>query len=219
MPSTKPSPWPKAFAIYHAAFTRRCWQRVPEEARIGWYLAQLERTPGDYGQCLAVFRLRRDWEVLNEEAALRKRPRQLQAALVRHRERLPFAANWIAQWAQRVPIAKLYSAILRQAASDQAGAVQFDFTHTISPEVVVRYFVNETWRDAITLPRPLGAPLRGFLMLVEEVGFSSVKPFLWLPDKVPDVLACRWIDENVLELRIDRPEAIFGSPVESSASG
>jgi hypothetical protein len=161
------------------------------------FLNLLDRDEKSLAFKIALENLRREWDLLNEEAALVPEGLELQRKAVELAGRYEIADVLVRDMLTQPPIARLFNAILADAVKAGATQVKFDFT----PDQVgfsVQMKVGLGWTEMMYLPAILQMPLRGVIARVEDIGYEVLRPRLESKSPMPTALEFSWIDRQQL---------------------
>lgn len=200
----------RSIPIAVVAFLRSALRRavgMEPSSRYGENIAQrskqllddLSLDEGSLAFKIALEELRREFDLLNEEAALIPEGLELQRKVVELAGRYEIADLLVRDMLTKPPVVRLFSGILVDAA--KAGATQIKFEFLPDQEgFSVQMQVGSVWTDMLNLPATLELPLRGIIARVEGLGYDAACPRIQSP--MPQNLEFRWRDRQQLVIHL-----------------
>lgn len=174
------------------------------EARSARYLSALSLPIDSLRFKIALENLRREWDLLNEDAALLPKPLELQNKMLDLAKSEEIARNLVDGMLNESPLAKLFGAILSSAREDGASKARIDFPSDGKP-VKVWFEVGGAWKDTMNVPSSLAEPLRGVAVRASTASYSRVRPFMNSEKPLPDEVVFEWDGDHSLTMTLSTP--------------
>lgn len=186
----------RAFArSYGSAKPLRFGVDIKERARR--YLSKLNTSEESLTFKIALENLRRECDLLMEEAALVPEGLELQRKVVALADRYEIAQELLREALNEPPVVKLFHAILAQAREAGSNQVQIDFE---ANPIAVLTRAEGSWKEPMRIPSTLEEPLRGVIARVEGIGFGALARHIEGGAKLPREVTLKWIAPNRLEV-------------------
>lgn len=200
----------RSIPIAVAAFLKRVLRRtvgMEPSSQYGENIAQrskqlldgLSLDEGSLAFKIALEELRREFDLLDEEAALIPEGLELQKKVVELAGRYEIADVLVRDMLTKPPVVRLFSCILVDAAKAGASQIKFDFLPD-QEGFSVQLWVGLVWTDMMNLPTVLELPLRGVIARVEGLGYEAACPRFQTP--MPQNLEFRWRDRQQLVIHL-----------------
>lgn len=171
--------------------------------RAGRFLARLGQPQESISFQVAVYQLRNQYDLLDEEFIEEPKVIELQQQLHRVAQSNAAAQAILTDpLFGRAPIFKLTEAIICQAKADHAKRVKINFGDGASP-ISVLYNIEGSWREAMAIPARLSNRLRQSFVRLEALSYPVVRPYMGFAKMQPDSIVLCWLSKNVLTVDIE----------------
>jgi len=201
----RPKRWLSCKEPLHVPFILRrdhpAFEDLDPRAELG--IKRLQNPDQSIGFQAALVELRLNWDLLVDESALKKLPRQLQVRIIE------LAATHDQAWRMAVgmisesPLTQVFFCIIAQAMNHDCRHVRIVFSNDSQLWHRAFYDLPTGETESITLPYQLGASLRGFTPLAEASGCDRTRPYLGFKVPTAEQIAFHWSDSSTLKLTIN----------------
>lgn len=150
-------------------------------------------------------------QLLSEEAVLDASNLNFQLHFFALASSTPKVTRLIEEALNNPPVCKLTWAILKQSEDDDDNWLEIDFSdrqRVVVSAIKVNPANEATKTEKMSIPGTLATPLRGSLVRLEIAGYDTLQRFIQDARRLTrSKPVCRWIDNQRLDINLDRVPA------------
>ncbi len=172
-----------------------------QEKRSRFWLKELTKFDSWFRSRLVLQLRSEQWDLMADEAANYTDPLELQARMLEIAEVSPQARKFVMETIDGAPTTILFHTLVDQAVkrNDQS----FTITLAKGTDNLFRVdFGSDYTQESSDFPKELASAMRGYIALVQMVGYKHVKPFVSINGAQAENVHVRHIDEQTVELTV-----------------
>ena len=187
------------------------WGENTEQRASAW-LETLANPSQELSFLVKIENLTQQWDLFREEEALNDLCLQLQKRAFDLAPDFESLSDLRDELCDEAPVAKLMSAMIRQAASDGMDAILIDLDPKQSQpngakldrKFDVLFRQNHEWKPAMAIPINLAASIHGFTVRMLAVGYARMRSFMWHSDQMPEHVEINTLQPGKVTLTIPK---------------
>ncbi len=187
------------------------WGENTEQRASAW-LETLENPSQKLSFLVKVENLTQQYDLFREEEALHDSCLQLQKRAFDLAPDFESLSKLQEELCGGAPIAKLMSAMIRQACVDGMEEIRIDLDSNqippiganSEPMIEVSFRQDDQWKLAMTIPSNLAPPIHGFTVRMLAVGYARMRPLMWQSDQMPEHVEINTLQPGKITLTIPR---------------
>lgn len=169
------------------------WGEDTEQRASAW-LDILANPSQDLSFLVKIENLTQQYDLFREEEAMNESCLQLQIRAFDLAPQFESLSDLLEEQCGKAPIAKVISALIRQATIDGMDEILIDLdSNQIPPDgtkaeriIEVSFRYQEEWKLAMTIPSNLASPIYGFTVRMLAVSYARMRPFMWHCNQMPE---------------------------------